>query len=162
VIDREAFGPRVDAARLAIAGTRGLSSREQEAMVGIRVASELSWPDFDRWQAFFAARRTFPARWEGLQVVPPAETPEASAYQHRKLDLLLEWLDMLAHRSTVLAHYARHGMRARIVRQQSGPGCSVCDPFNAREVGPHDDTMPPFHPGCRCLLLAARPRSRAG
>jgi len=174
-MDRGTVSPRFDTVILALAGTRGLSVREHKAVGEISAASEFSWPDFDRWQAFFAGQRAFPGRWDGLHVIPPPETPEAAAYQHRKLDLLLEWLEMLAHRSTVLAHYARHGMRARIVSQQTGPACSVCDPFHAREVGPGDDTMPPFHPGCRCVLLAAhtvpsrrrtrayeRPRSRAG
>ena len=118
-------------------------------------APDFAWPDFDRWQAFFAAGETFPAGWEGLHVAPPAQTPEAVVYQQRKLTLFSEWLDMLAHRSTVLAHYARQGIRARIERQHAGPACPACDPFNAREVGPGLDTVPPFHPGCRCVLVPA-------
>jgi hypothetical protein len=125
-------------------------------------APDFAWPDFDRWQAFFAAGETFPAGWEGLHVAPPAQTPEAVVYQQRKLTLFSEWLDMLAHRSTVLAHYARQGIRARIERQHAGPACPACDPFNAREVGPGLDTVPPFHPGCRCVLVAVHtpPASR--
>ena len=129
-------------------------------------AQDFSWPDFDRWQAFFAAADVFPARWDGLHVVPAPHTPEAEAYQLRKLALFSEWLDMLDRRATTLAHYARQGIQARIVRQGAGPACPVCDPFDAREVGPSLDTMPPFHPGCRCVLQAVptaparrRPRS---
>ena len=119
--------------------------------------TDFAWPDFDRWQAFFAAREAFPVGWEGLQAAPPPHTPDAEAYRRRKMDLLSEWLKMLALRSTVLAHYARHGVQARIVRQHAGAACAVCDPFNAGDVGPDLDTVPPFHPGCRCVVVAARP-----
>jgi len=115
---------------------------------------EFAWPDFDRWQAAFAAAHVFPARWEGLHRVPPAHTPEAEAYRLRKLALLVEWLDMLAHRSTVHAHFTRQGIRARVVRQDMRLPCPACEPFNTREVGTEPDAMPPFHPGCRCVLVA--------
>ena len=115
---------------------------------------DFAWPDFDRWQAAFAAAHSFPARWEGLHRAPPAHTPEAQAYRLRKLDLLAEWLDMLAHRSTVRAHFARQGIRARVVRQETSLPCPACDPLNAREVGADLDAIPPFHPGCRCVLVA--------
>ena len=116
--------------------------------------ADFAWPDFDRWQAAFAAAHVFPARWEGLHRVPPAHTPEAEAYRLRKLALLVEWLDMLAHRSTVHAHFTRQGIRARVVRQDMRLPCPACEPFNTREVGTEPDTMPPFHPGCRCVLVA--------
>jgi hypothetical protein len=115
---------------------------------------DFAWPDFDRWQAAFAAAHVFPARWEGLHRVPPAHTPEAEAYRLRKLALLVEWLDMLAHRSTVHAHFTRQGIRARVVRQDMRLPCPACEPFNTREVGTEPDAMPPFHPGCRCVLVA--------
>ena len=137
-------------------------------MLSADVNPDFAWPDFDRWQAFFTADGTFPAGWDGLHVAPSAQTPAALVYQQRKLTLFSEWLDMLAHRSTVLAHYARQGIRARIERQHAGPACPACDPFNAREVGPGFDTVPPFHPGCRCVLVAVhrppatrRPRAYA-
>ena len=115
---------------------------------------DFAWPDFDHWQAAFAGARLFPARWEGLHRAPPAHTPEAEAYRLRKLGLLVEWLDMLARRSTAHAHFTRQGMRARVVRQDTRLPCPACQPFNAREAGPELDTMPPFHPGCRCVLVA--------
>jgi hypothetical protein len=171
---------RFDAAVVALGSLQGFSDAERETVVALlrrghgRVdpASERSaavtsltdraftWPEFDRWQAFFGALGTFPARWDGLHVVPPPRTSPAGreAYQYLKLDLLLEWLDALARRSTVLAHYTRQGMRARIVRQGDGQRCPVCDPFNSYEVRHRNDTMPPFHPGCRCLLLAVNGR----
>jgi len=137
-------------------------------MLSADAAPDFAWPDFDRWQAFFTADGTFPAGWDGLHVAPPAQTLEAAVYQQRKQTLFSEWLDMLAHRSTVLAHYARQGIRARIERQHAGPACPVCDPFNAREVGPGLEAVPPFHPGCRCVLVAVhtppanrRPRAYA-
>ena len=148
---------------------------EPAAMVTAVAARDFSWPDFDRWQAAFASAETFPVRWEGLRAAPPPHTREADAYQHRKLVLFAEWLDMLARRSIVLAHYARQGIRVRVVRQDAAPACPACDPFHAREAGPGFNAMPPFHPGCRCVLVAMhapparrrsrrseRPRSRTG
>jgi hypothetical protein len=118
------------------------------------VTPDFSWPEFDRWQAAFAAAGMFPPRWEGLQRVPRAHTPEAEAYRLGKRVLFDEWLDMLAHRPAVRAHYDGRGIRARVVRQDERAPCPVCDGFNAREVGPGLDAMPPFHPGCRCVLVA--------
>jgi hypothetical protein len=115
-----------------------------------------SWPEFDRWQAAFAALDAFPPRWEELEHAPPAHTPAADAYQLRKLSLFDEWLDLLARRPAVLAHYARQGVRVQVARQDEREPCPVCDPFNAREVGGKLDAMPPFHPGCRCVLVAKR------
>ena len=115
---------------------------------------DFTWPDFDRWQAAFAAAHIFPARWEGLHRAPPADTPEAEAYRFRKLGLLAEWLDMVARRSIVHAHFARQGIRARVERQDIRLPCPACEPFNTREVGSKLEAMPPFHPGCRCVLVA--------
>ncbi len=138
-------------------------------------AADFAWPDFDRWQAFFTEIAVFPARWDGLHTAPPPATPEAEAYRRRKLELFSEWLEMRGHRAAGLAHYARQGIQPRVARQHAGPPCPACDPFNTRDAGPDLDTMPPFHPGCRCVLLAVhtaparrrarayeRPRSRAG
>ena len=115
---------------------------------------DFSWPDFDRWQAAFRAAGLFPFRWEGLEHVPPAYSPEAEAYQRRKFVLFREWLDMLAQRPVVRAHYARHKIRVRVVRQDRRQSCPACDPFHGREVGHAFEAMPPFHPGCRCVLVA--------
>jgi hypothetical protein len=115
---------------------------------------DFAWPDFDRWQAAFATARIFPPRWEGLHRAPPAHTPEAEAYRLRKHGLLAEWLDMLARRANAHAHFARQGIRARVVRQDARLPCPACDPFNTREVGAELEAMPPFHPGCRCVLVA--------
>ena len=120
---------------------------------------DFDWPDFDRWQATFAAAGVFPPRWEGLEHEPPAHTPEAEAYRLRKSHLFQEWLDMLAQRPAILAHYARQGIRARVERQDQRSSCPACDPLNGREVGPELDAMPPFHPGCRCVLVAMHPGS---
>jgi hypothetical protein len=115
------------------------------------------WPDFDRWQAAFAAAGFFPPGWEGLEHAPPALAPEAEAYRLRKSLLFHEWLDRLAQRPVVQAHYARQGIRTRVERQDQRPSCPACDPFNGREVGPDVKAMPPFHPGCRCVLVAMHP-----
>jgi len=118
---------------------------------------DFSWPDFDRWQAAFAAAEIFPARWEGLHRAPPADTPEVETYRLRKLGLFSEWLDMLARRATAHAHFSRQGIRARVARQDMRLPCPACDPFNTVEVGARLDAMPPFHPGCRCVLVAIPP-----
>ena len=130
---------------------------------GIRTAStattpDFSWPDFDRWQAAFTAAGFFPPRWEGLEQAPPSCTPEAEAYRLRKLVLFQEWRDMLARQPRVRAHYARQGIRVRVERQDRYPSCLACDPCNGHEVGHEPDVMPPFHPGCRCVLVAIRAR----
>ena len=115
-----------------------------------------TWPEFDRWQAIFAASGTFPTRWKGLHEVPSSRTTAAAnaAYRLRKLDLLLEWLDTLRRGATALHHYTRQGMRARIVQQGDGLRCPVCESLNGREVGRGSDPLPPIHPGCRCVLMA--------
>jgi hypothetical protein len=120
-------------------------------------AGDFSWPDFDRWQVAFDAAGIFPARWAGLERPPAAHSPDAAVYQLQKRALFDEWLDLLAHRAIVQAHYARRGIRARVARQDERTPCPACEPFNAREAGPDLDTMPPFHPGCRCVLVAAHP-----
>ncbi len=171
---------RFDAATLALDSIGGFSDDEREAVVellrigraGLTPPREgsvtpltalaeraFTWPEFDRWQAFFAARDAFPARWDGLHAVPSPRTLPAAleAYQLRKLDLLFEWLDTLTRRDTALGHYTRQGIRARIVRQGDGQRCPVCEPFTTREVTQGSDTMPPFHPGCRCVLMAVNP-----
>lgn len=133
-----------------------LSSRPPAATAA--TTEDFAWPEFDRWQAAFAAAHNFPPRWEGLQCAPPAHTPEAEAYQLRKLVMFDEWRDMLARRPAVLAHYARQGVRARVARQDDRAPCPACDPFNAAEAGPGLDAIPPFHPGCRCVLVAVHTR----
>jgi hypothetical protein len=116
--------------------------------------ADFSWPEFDRWQAAFAAAAIWPPGWEGLQCAPPAPTREAEAYRVRKLTLFCEWLDMVARRPAVRAHYARQGIRVQVVRQDERAPCPACDPVHGRELGPELDAMPPFHPGCRCVLVA--------
>src|SRR5260370_25763203 len=114
---------------------------------------------FDRWRAFCTARGAFPARWDGLRVVPGSEAPPAvrAAYRQRKLDLLLEWLDVLGRQASELGRYTKQGRQVRVVRQEDGERCSVCDSVNAHEVGYGSDAMPPLHPGCRCVLMAVAP-----
>ena len=125
---------------------------------------DFAWPEFDRWQAAFAAAAAFPPRWEGLQSAPAAETQEVEGYRLRKFALFCEWLEMLAHRPAVQAHYARQGIVGRIVRQDERAPCPACDPFHTREMGSELDAMPPFHPGCRCVVVAmhAAPVDRRG
>jgi hypothetical protein len=166
-----------DAAVLALSSIEGFSDDEREAVVeclktgrarvvaaregpatAVTVLANraFTWPEFDRWQAIFAASGTFPARWDGLQVVPVPQTSRdaRAAYGLRKLDLLFEWLDALTRGAAALGHYTRQGMRARIVRQEAGQRCPVCESFNGHEVRHRRDTMPPIHPGCRCVLMA--------
>src|SRR4029077_16669269 len=102
-----------------------------------------------------------PPRWGGPPRTPPAPTLEAKTFRLRKQGLLAEWLDMLARRSNVHAHFARQGIRARVARQDMRLPCPAGDPFNTREVGAELEATPPFHPGCRCVLVAI-PMARVG
>lgn len=169
--------PRSQAATRALSGIQGLSVTEREAVVerlrlgrapaaaaqdesattSIGPAGRaFTWPEFDRWHAFFSASGMFPARWDGLHAVPAPQTPPAASaiYRTRKLDLLFEWLDTLVHGAAAFSHYRRQGVRARIVRQGGAGRCPVCESFNGHEVRHGGDPMPPIHPGCRCVLVA--------
>lgn len=170
----------LDVATRALAGIDGFSNDERETIVGLlgigRVRVEpgyegcappvtgfidraFTWSAFDRWHAFFTARGAFPARWDGLQVIPTAAASRGVrvAYRQRKLDLLLEWLDVLRRQASELGRYTKQGRRVRIVRQEDGERCSVCESVNAREVQYGSDALPPLHPGCRCVLMAVVP-----
>jgi hypothetical protein len=125
-----------------------------EGMAAAMAVQDFAWPDFDWWQAFFAEVGRFPTTWDGLQVVPPPRTLEAEAYLLRKTALFDEWTQMLGQRAHALEHYTRQGLQARIERQHTGQACAVCDSFDAQEAGPELERVPPFHPGCRCVLKA--------
>lgn len=166
----------LDAATVALAGIEGFSDGERRAILGFLridrtrvgpagglatpltslVDRAFTWSEFDRWHAFFSARDAFPRRWDGLQVIPaPRASPIARrTYRQRKLELLLEWLDMLTRRAAELDHYTRRGRRVRIVRQEDSDRCPVCESVDVHEVTHGGDTLPPLHPGCRCVLMA--------
>jgi hypothetical protein len=178
----------LDAATVALASIGGFSDGERETIVEllkgghrrrepghegwttpspILIDRAFTWSEFDRWHAFFHTRGMFPARWDGLHVAPRSEAPVAVrlAYRQRKLDLLLEWLEMLMRQTSELGRYTKQGLRARIVRQEDGHRCPVCESFTAHEVSQGTDTIPPLHPGCRCVLMAVipvRPYERNG
>jgi hypothetical protein len=126
-----------------------------------------AWPEFDRWQAFFAHRRQFPPLWEDVRVVPgdDALPDRRRAYDQAKLYLLLDWLFALEvtriELGEALVRYARKGVQAEVVRQAERVPCPICAPLHRQAVGtPH--RLPPFHPGCRCVILAAAtPKPRA-
>lgn len=148
--------------------TRGEAVGTLHAAVWARLgARDFGWPEFDRWQAIFAEQWKFPPLWDELKKTPTLRaSPEIRhAYQEHKLYLLLHWLQSLettrAQTRTALARYARRGIRAEIARQGDGAPCPVCDPLNHREVKEHLLDLPPFHPGCRCLILAISEVSRA-
>ena len=86
----------------------------------------------------------------------PAAAPHARSGRlpAPKVVLFCEWLDMVARRPAVRAHFARQKIRVRVMRQDERAPCLACEPLNAREVGLELDAMPPFHPGCRCVLVA--------
>jgi hypothetical protein len=173
-----------DTVERALASIQGLSEDERQALITLvkigrghiaraRTGSEraltiladraFTWPEFDRWEAFFARRDAFPVRWEGLQAAPELSTSRSAqvAYQLRKLELLVEWLEGLAHGAAALGHYARQGVRARIVRQGDGRKCPACEPWDGHEVKHRTDMVPPIHPGCRCVLIATTSAGRA-
>lgn len=130
--------------------------------LGVR---DFTWPEFDRWQAFFAERRKFPPLWDHVQRVPPARASleMRHAYQRQKLYLLLDSLFNLENTRTALTRYAKQAVRVEIARQGTGASCPVCDALERREVTDRSHDLPPFHPGCRCVVVALeekRPQSR--
>src|SRR2546427_2187624 len=141
---------------LKVGRARVVAGGEGTTAVTVLGDRGFTWPEFDRWQRIFAASGTFPARWKGLHDAPSSRMSAAAitAYRLRKLDLLLEWLDTLRRGATALHHYTRQGIRARIVQQGDGLRCPVCESFNGHEVTHGRDTVPPIHPGCRCVLMA--------
>src|SRR5260370_24685198 len=118
------------------------------------------WAAFERGHAFVTARGAFPARWDGLRVVPGSEAPPAvrAAYRQRKLDLLLEWLDVLGRQASELGRYTKQGRRGRGVRQEDGGRGSVCATVNAPQGGYGSDPIPPLPPRSRPGPQAATPR----
>lgn len=147
---------------LKAATTRGHSVDDLHASVLTRLGSrDFRWPEFDRWQAFFTERWKFPPLWDELKKAPALRAaPQARrTYQERKLYLLLHWLQSLettrAQSRLALARYAQRGVRAAIVRQGDGAPCPVCDPLHGRAVTDNPRDLPPFHPGCRCLVLGS-------
>jgi len=167
----------LDHAARALAGTRGFSAEERRAVIDLlravsrrdggadehragllsRLADrDFVWPEFDQWQAFFAERGAFPPLWEHVRAAPSrqASAEACAAYRVGKLALLLDWLHGLESSRNALAGYARRGIRAAVAKQDEGSHCPVCAPFHNREATDSPGHLPPFHPGCRCLLVA--------
>jgi len=174
---------RIEQAESELAQTCGFSRQEREAiiaLIGVRTirnrseehayarvlrqmgARDFEWPEFDRWYGVFAKRGIFPPLWAGLENQPcqAAAEPIRQAYHEHKLYLLIDWLQGLeitrAEMRVALARYEKLGVSARITRQAEGSPCPACDPLNHREVKETPADLPPFHPGCRCLILAKR------
>ncbi|MBI4561170.1 MAG: hypothetical protein HY724_03920 [Candidatus Rokubacteria bacterium] len=174
-------------AAIALAKTTGFSLEERQIVLGLLKgitarsepvgglyaavlarlgARDFGWPEFDRWQAIFAEQWKFPPLWDELKKAPTlrASLEIRHAYQEHKLYLLLHWLQSLettrAQTRTALARYGSRGLRARIARQGDSAPCPVCDPLNHHDVRDNPQNLPPFHPGCRCLVLAITDVSR--
>jgi hypothetical protein len=147
---------------------RGIGEFPAAGLARLEV-EEFAWPEFDRWRAFFAQREKFPPLWDEVKRIPNLrDSPEIrDAYRRHKFYLLLDWLQSLQASRSALAHYRERGVRAKITRQGDGARCPACDLFNHREVKDKQEELPPFHPGCRCLVVAIsdvrvyRPAGRA-
>lgn len=135
------------------------------AQIGTR---DFEWPEFDRWHTVFTRDGHFPPLWDGVERRPSAEAPWAArqAYQSRKLYLLIDWLHGLvvvrAEMRNALARYADLGLVGEITRQSAETICPACDRLNRENAQHHPGDVPPFHPGCRCLILAAPSRRTVG
>jgi hypothetical protein len=135
------------------------------AQIGTR---DFEWPEFDRWHTVFTRGGHFPPLWDGVERRPSAEAPGAiwQAYQTRKLYLLIDWLHGLvvvrAEMRSALARYADLGLTGEITRQSADINCPACDRLNKENAQHHPDDVPPFHPGCRCLILAAPSKRNGG
>lgn len=174
----------VDPAVIALAQVQGFSGAERRAIIALvrkqtaghhavdqactavlrRLgAREFEWPEFDRWHSLFTERGAFPPLWDGLEHRPGRGDPGEArdAYQKRKCYLLVDWLHGLittrAEMRAALTRYSERGLGAEITRQTIDIGCPACDPLNHGAVRRGAPDVPPFHPGCRCLILAARP-----
>lgn len=172
----------LDRAVVALGETTGFSREERQAVVDLLAERttggavrgplhsailarlgrrDFEWPEFDRWYEFFASRGAFPPLWRGLKQTPSplASSEIRHAYQEQKLYLLVDWLLGLAasraETRAALARYARRRLAAEVVRQGDGAPCPVCDPLNHCRVKYNQRDIPPFHPGCRCLVLAS-------
>lgn len=177
----------VDHAVTALAQTSGFSRKERDVIitmireqtmwthaVGDTCAQLLAqmgtrdfeWPEFDRWQLLFARYGAFPPLWDGLEhpLRPDHPAPARQAYRRQKLYLLIDWLHGLvatrAEMRVALTRYALQGFQAEITRQSADITCPACDPLNHASVRHDADLVPPFHPGCRCLILAGRSTTR--
>ena len=175
-------GALVDQAATELAHTRGFSGDERHAIITLisdptsrshsvehaysTVLREIGprdfeWPEFDRWYAVFAGPGLFPPLWEGLEHRPCRGAPSSirRTYQERKLYLLLDWLHgLIATRAEMragLARYALRGLGAQIARQRADITCPACDLLNHEDVQRMSTRVPPIHPGCRCVILAA-------
>jgi hypothetical protein len=169
-----------------LARTRGLSREERDAILGLVARSaarfdvvddsavlramggrDFEWPEFDHWQALFASRGRFPLLWTGLESAPYAEAPVPvrESYRRRKLALLVDWLRALATTRVeiraALVRYTTRGLIAEVVCQSRDAACPACGPLHREIVHGTAADLPPFHPGCRCLVLAAPESHRA-
>jgi hypothetical protein len=173
---------RADSAVIALTQVRGFSWQERRDIIALvreqttgnhavdqaytamlkRLGPrDFQWPEFDHWHSIFTKRGAFPPLWNGLEYRPRHGDPfEArDAYQKQKCYLLLDWLyGLIATRAemrTALARYSERGLGAEIARQTIDISCPACDPLNHGPVLCSSRDVPPFHPGCRCLILAA-------
>jgi hypothetical protein len=176
------MGHDIRCATTSLARTSGFSPQERQIVIGLvretvtrgkefheLPAAELAcvegkdfqWPEFDRWQAFFGKLGKFPPLWDHLQITPGLGTSAEAraAYQEQKFYLLLDWLHGLEITRLALIRYASRGLRAAVTRQDAGAVCPVCDLFNHGEVKAGAEA-PPFHPGCRCVIVATTDRRR--
>ena len=182
---REVLAALVDPAVIALAETQGFSGAEQHAIIalikeqtirpnsvdhacpsrGADGHARLEWPEFDAGTPS-SPSAALPPLWDEVERRPGGDAPWAAwqAYQHRKLYLLIDWLHGLivtrAEMRASLARYAVLGLTAEITRQNPEITCPVCDRLNNENVLDHPGDVPPFHPGCRCLILAAPSRAR--
>jgi hypothetical protein len=178
----------VEPAVTALAQTIGFSGEERRAIISLimdqmrwgyavdracaavlaRIGTrDFEWPEFDRWHTIFARSGAFPPLWDGLERRPHGgdPSPARDAYRRQKLYLLIDWLHGLvatrAEMRAALARYHKQGLRAEITRQSAFITCPACDPLSQGSVPRDAPDVPPFHPGCRCLLLAAPVHSMA-
>ena len=172
----------VDPAVTALAQTSGFSPAERQTIIALMRTHavdqacavlfaqlgtrEFHWPEFDRWQSLFARCGHFPPMWDEVArpLGPDGPWRAWQSYQHRKLYLLIDWLHGLvvtrAEMRAALTRYAGRGLVAEITRQSAEISCPMCDRLNNENACHRPEDIPPFHPGCRCIILAA-PRLRA-
>jgi hypothetical protein len=104
------------------------------------------WPLLDDWNRWALASGMSFFVWQ----------PHARALDERhRLEVLVHTAMMLAAKHRHVADYRRASLKeAEVV--MAGDDCPICDEHRHHVAGlipPAMETLPPFHPGCRCGIL---------
>ena len=122
---------------------RRLQMNERAEMATEAGTPDFPWPDFDRWQATFAAAQVFPARWrastESLRRTPLKRRRTGSANSS-----CMPSGSICLTAAPTCARTSPSGDRARVARQDMRLPCPACDPSMRAKWGPSSRRCRPF------------------